>query len=166
MEPINGNRGFTVIEIIAILIIIAVIATIVIGGMIGVSDTSKVAQQNVIKNHLRYAQSTAMKRGAIWGIKCNGADYWLFQTNAPDTPSNQIALPGEGTVKVTLANKKVTMSAFTVFFDAKGKPYTAYTDAVANTPVSAANPLSITINSIPAGAPGTFGITPETGFIP
>ena len=162
----NSNRGFTLIEIIAILVIIGIIAIIVVSGMSGTSDTSKVAQQNAIKNHLRYAQSAAMKRGMIWGIKCDGADYWLFKTNAPDTAANQIAFPDEGTAKVTLARKNVTMTAFTVFFDARGRPYTAYTDEITNTPVSATNPISITIDSIPAGAPGIFGITPETGFIP
>jgi hypothetical protein len=56
------------------------------------------------------------------------------------------------------------MTAFTVFFDVNGRPYTAYTDETTNTTVSA--PLSITVDSIPAGNPGTFEIAPETGFIP
>jgi hypothetical protein len=59
------------------------------------------------------------------------------------------------------------MTVFTVFFDANGRPYTAYTDATTNTSVSTANPLSITVDSVPAGS-GTpsFTVTPETGFIP
>jgi hypothetical protein len=132
--------------------------------MMGTSETSRVAQQSVIKNHIRYAQSTAMKRGAIWGIQCDGAAYWLFRTNAPATPANQVVLPGENNAQVSLANKKVSMTAFTVFFDANGRPYTAYTDTTTNTPVAA--PLSITVNSLPAGSSGTFAIAPETGFIP
>lgn len=158
------NRGFTLIEIIAVLMIIGILVAVIINSAIGVSDTDRVSQQNVIKNHIRYAQSMAMKRGAVWGIKCDGPDYWLFRTNDPDTPANQMALPGEENAKVTLANKKVTMIAFTVFFDVNGRPYTAYTDAATNTPVAA--PLSITVDSVPAGNPGTFAIAPETGFIP
>lgn len=158
--------GFTLIEIIAVLIVLGVLAAIVINRAMSTASTNRVAQESVIKNHIRYAQATAMKQGMIWGIKCDGTDYWLFRTNAPDTPANQIVLPDEDNAKVTLADKNITMTAFTVFFDANGRPYTTYTDAATNTPVSTASPLSITVNSVPASSPVTFGITPETGFMP
>lgn len=160
----KDHRGLTLIEILAILIIIGIVAAVIINRVIGTSETSRVAQESVIKNHIRYAQSTAMKQGTVWGIKCDGTDYWLFRTNDPDTVANQIVLPDEDNAKVTLADKKIAMTTFTVFFDGNGRPYTAYTDATTNTPVSA--PLSITVDSIPAGNPGTFEIAPETGFIP
>ena len=158
--------GFTLIEIIAVLIVLGVLAAIVINRAMSTASTNRVAQESVIKNHIRYAQATAMKQGMIWGIKCDGTDYWLFRTNAPDTPANQIVLPDEDNAKVTLTDKNITMTAFTVFFDANGRPYTTYTDAATNTPVSTASPLSITVNSVPASSPVTFGITPETGFMP
>ena len=160
----RDHRGFTLIEIVAALIIIGIIAVVIINSAIGITDAGRVSQENVIKNHIRYAQSMAMKRGAVWGIKCDGTAYWLFRTNDPDTEANQVVLPDEESTKVTLANKNVSMTAFTVFFDANGRPYTAYTDETTNTPVSA--PLSITVDSVPAGNPGTFEIAPETGFIP
>lgn len=162
-----GNpKGFTMIEIIAVLVVVAVIAAIVINRAMNTADTTRVAQETVIKNHIRFSQASAMKQGAMWGIKCDGTDYWLFRTNAPDTVANQIPLPGESNAKIGLATKQITVSAFTVFFDANGRPYVAYTNAITNTPVSAANPLSITVNSIPASVPVTFGVTPETGFMP
>lgn len=159
-------RGFTLIEIIAVLIVLGVLAAIVISRAMNTESTSRVAQESVIKNHIRYAQATAMKQGTMWGIKCDATDYWLFITNAPDTVINQRPLPGEGSAKIGLANRSITINAFTVFFDANGRPYTAYTDAATNTPVSAANPLSITVDSVPASSAVTFGITPETGFMP
>jgi len=162
----TDHRGFTLIEFIAILIIIGILAAVAISRVTGSSETSRAVQEGIIKNHIRYAQSMAMKRGEIWGIKCDGAAYWLFRTNDPDTAANQIALPDEDNVTVTLANKNITMSAFTAFFDLAGRPYTAYTDTTTNTPVSAANLLTITVDSVPAGTAVTFGITPETGFIP
>ena len=162
-----GNvRGFTMIEIVAVLVVVAVIAAIAINRAMSTASATRVAQESVIKNHIRYAQAAAMKQGAMWGIKCDGTDYWLFITNAPDTVINQRPLPGESDVKINLANKNITANAFTVFFDANGRPYTAYTNTVTNTPVSAANPLSITVDSIPASSAVTIGITPETGFMP
>ncbi len=159
-------QGFTMIEIIAVLAVLAVIAAIVINRAMSTTVISRVAQESVIKDHIRFAQAAAMKQGTMWGIKCDGTDYWLFRTNAPDTVANQRPLPGEGIAKISLAAKRITMTAFTVFFDANGRPYSAYTNAVTNTPVSAANPLSFTVNSIPASTAVTIGITPETGFMP
>lgn len=162
----RNRQGFTLIEIIGVLIVVGIIAAIAITRAMSTTSMGRVAQESVIKNHIRYAQALAMKQGAIWGIKCDGADYWLFRTINPDATSNQRALPGEENTKVALADKKITMSTFIVFFDANGRPFTAYTNATTNTPVSASNPLSITVDSIPAGTPATIGITAETGFMP
>jgi prepilin-type N-terminal cleavage/methylation domain-containing protein len=160
----SDQRGFSLIEIISVLVVLGITAFIVIARLIGTADIDRSVQDTVIKNHIRFAQSAAMKRGDIWGIKCDGADYWLFRNNNPDASTNQVILPGEENLKVSLAGKKITMSAFTVFFDSYGKPYTAYTDATTNAPVVTA--LSIAINSIPAGVASTLILTPETGFIP
>ncbi|MEW6332818.1 MAG: type II secretion system protein [Thermodesulfobacteriota bacterium] len=158
--------GFTAIEIIAILVVVGILAVIVISRAMSGATASRVAQESVLKTHIRFAQATSMKQGALWGIKSDGTDYWLFRNNNPDAVANQQPLPGESNVKIRLADRQIAVNAFTVFFDAIGRPYTAYTDVVINTPVSAANPVSITVNSIPASSPVTFGITPETGFMP
>jgi len=160
------HRGFTIVEIIAVLVIVGIIALVAVSSLMGTAETSRVSQEGVIKNHIRYAQSMAMKRGAIWGIKCDGAAYWLFRTNLPDTAANQVPLPDENDALISLTDKSITLTTFTVFFDGNGRPYTTYTSATVNTPVSAAAPLTITVGSLPAGSAGTFSITPETGFIP
>ena len=162
----GDQRGFTLIEIIAVLMLVGVLMVIVISSVMSTSNTDRIAQESVIKNHIRYAKAAAMKQGTVWGIKSDGTDYWLFVTNDPDTAANQRTLPGEENVTVALAGKKIAMNAFTVFFDAMGRPYTAYTDATTNTPVSIADPISITVDSVPADVAATFGITPETGFMP
>ena len=154
------------IEIIAVLIVIGIVAAVAIGSVMGTSDSGRISQESVIKNNIRFAQSMAMKRGAIWGIKSNGVAYWLFRTNDPDTLANQVALPNEGNAQISLADKGIALTAFTVFFDGNGRPYTAYTDATTNVPVAA--PLVLTVGSLPAGSAssGTFSLAPETGFIP
>jgi prepilin-type N-terminal cleavage/methylation domain-containing protein len=161
----SGQRGFTFIEILAVLLIVGILTAFIINRVMDTSGTDRIAQESAVKNHIRYAQAAAMKQGTVWGIKSDSTDYWMFITNDPDTAANQRTLPGEENLKVTLAGKKITMNAYTLFFDAHGRPYTSYTDALTNTPVSAANPLSITIDSVPATGAVTFGITPETGFM-
>ena len=161
----EDRRGFTLIEIIAVLLIVGILAAFIISVVMDTSSTDRIAQESVIKNHIRFAQAAAMKQANIWGIKCDGTDYWMFVTNDPDNAANQRTLPGEENLKVTLADKKITMNAFMLFFDLHGRPYTAFTDATTNTPVSAANPLLITVDSDPSTGAVTFGITPETGFV-
>lgn len=161
----KNQRGFTLIEILAVLLIVGILSFFIISRVMDTSSTDRIAQESVIKNHIRYAQAAAMKQGTVWGIKSDAADYWMFVTNDPDNAANQRTLPGEENLKVGLAGKKITMNAFTLFFDAHGRPYTAYTDAVTNTPVSAINQLSITVDSVPTTGAVTFGITPETGFM-
>jgi MSHA pilin protein MshC len=164
----NNDRGFTLIEMIAVVIIAGIVAAVAVGSVMNTADTNRVSQANVIKNHIRYAQSMAMKRVTIdvpvWGIKCDGTTYWMFNNIAPDTPSNQVIIPGEDNIQIPLANKNITLTAFTIFFDGNGRPYTAYTDETTNVPLAVA--LTLTVGSLPAGSLGTFSITPETGFIP
>lgn len=160
------SRGFTLIEIIAVLIVVGILAAIVVVRATNTASTNRISRTNVIKNHIRYAQAMAMKQGSVWGIKCDGTDYWLFRTTTPDSAANQRPLPGEDDTKVPLSAKSITMTAFTVFFDSGGRPYTAYVNPSSNSPVSAANPLSITVDSVPGGSSATLQMTPETGFLP
>ena len=150
----TNERGFTIIEVVAVLILISIASVVIISRSVNIQHIDLVTQMDKVQTHIRYAQTMAMKRSdTIWGIKCDGTDYWLFKTNDPDTGSNQVQFLGENSNKVPMPS----MGAFTLFFDKYGIPYTAYTDESDNTPVSAS--LSIPIGS------ETFNITPETGFI-
>ena len=54
-------RGFTMIELIAVLVVVSVIGAIVINRAMSTAIASRVSQENVIKNHIRFAKATAMK---------------------------------------------------------------------------------------------------------
>jgi prepilin-type N-terminal cleavage/methylation domain-containing protein len=165
MKQCRNNSGFTLVEVIFVLIIIGFLAAVIIPRLSSTSQYDLAANVDVIKNHLFYAQGMAMKQGIVAGIKCDGSYYWLFKTNMPNDAANQILLPGEDAVKVSLNNKRVTMTAFTLFFDFAGRPYTIYADANINDPVSADNPLVIPVGVTSGSATATMTITPETGFI-
>ena len=156
----RNNHGFTLIEIIAVLVLMSIIAAGVLVRTLNTDQMDLMAQVAKIRNHIRYAQAMAMKRSEIWGINCVAEEYWLFQ----DSTSDPVQLPGEQADTISLADFGVSIEDdFSVYFDKYGRPYTAYTDETDNTPVSVGNPLPITIS----GGSGsvTLSVTPETGLI-
>jgi prepilin-type N-terminal cleavage/methylation domain-containing protein len=168
--------GFTLIEIIAVLLLMSIIAATVLGRSINTENIDLAAQMDKVRNHYRYAHSMAMKYGdAVWGFRCandNPREYWIFRldppvadpVNDPNLPGNQVQLPGETDLKVNLTSKGVSMVKFTIFFDRFGRPYLSYNDETTNTPLP--NPLSISIFTTSADPiVRSFLLTPETGLI-
>jgi prepilin-type N-terminal cleavage/methylation domain-containing protein len=154
------QNGFTLIEITAVLVLMAIISAYVIGRSINTEQIDLAGQTDKIRNQIRYAQSTAMKRSdAIWGITGDTNQYWMFRTNI-GTPE---LLPGEQNTQIAIADLGIDSMtpAFTLFFDRIGKPYTAYTDETTNTPL--ANNLTLTISD--SGQSRTIRVIPETGLV-
>jgi prepilin-type N-terminal cleavage/methylation domain-containing protein len=163
MRQCRNNAGFTLMEVIGVLVIISVLAALVFTRRSSTSQFDLMANADVIKNELFYAQSLAMKQGSVWGVTCDGVtqSYWLFKTS----PANRHPLPGEDAIPVSLIDKKITLTGFTLYFDFAGRPYTAYTDPIVNTRVDADNPLVITVGVLSGPTTTTITVTPETGFI-
>ena len=157
----RNNHGFTLIEMIVVLVLMSIIAAGVLVGAMNTDQIDLVAQVAKIRNHIRYAQAMALKRSdKNWGIKCDGSNaYWFFEGTDPDDSASQLPLPGEISSQILLADINVTMNGFELYFVKYGRPYTASTDETLNTPVSTGNPLSITISGV------TLSVTPETGLI-
>jgi type II secretory pathway pseudopilin PulG len=164
------------IEMVVVLLLMSIIAATVLGRSITTSDMDLNSETDKIRNHLRFAQSEAMKRSnTVWGIKCStevGVQYyWLFSGTNPDLPANQIRLPGvsyAGTSsRARTADFGVGLNDFTVFFNRIGKPYTnfvSYTDETQNVPVSSPlNPLTVIVTANSQSR--SITIIPETGLI-
>jgi prepilin-type N-terminal cleavage/methylation domain-containing protein len=169
------QQGFTLLEITAVLVLMAIISAYVIGRAIGTEQIDLSGQTDKIRAQIRYAQAMGMKRSdadKIWGIKFDPVNnqYWLFTVNIPvvgndeDQPINQITFPGERNKKVSAADFGVDINplAFNLlFFDRLGKPYTQYTDPTANTAL--ADDLTITLSA--SGQDRTITVIPETGLV-
>ena len=152
------TRGFTLVEITVVVILIGIIAAAVFARSISTDQIRVVGEVDKIRNHIRYAQSMAMKRNEVWVISCDATQYWLS-----DISLNPVELPGATSNRISLADLGVSMNAFTVYFDSLGIPYHSYTDEDNNTPVTTGNPRTIVIS---AGSESrTLTVTPETGFI-
>ncbi|MGD8366419.1 MAG: type II secretion system protein [Desulfobacterales bacterium] len=156
-----NDRGLTLIEIIVVMVLISIVTAVILTRTMDIPVVSTAASAASVKAHLRYAQTMAMKQNAyLWGIKCDGTDYWLFRTpkqeNYATDPGDQntaLFLPGEDVDKVPASG----MSAFTLYFDGYGRPR-QYVSADGDTaPITSV--LTITLEG------GSLQVSPETGFV-
>jgi prepilin-type N-terminal cleavage/methylation domain-containing protein len=142
-------RGFTIIEVISVLLILGIVSAVVVSRIDNLDSYDLSSQVEVVKNHLRYAQSRAMGSANPWGIHFDSATtYYLFQG---ENPTTQISLPGENSSLVDLAGKNSKLiitppNPDRITFDEFGSPGT--------------NTITISTNG------GNIVITRYTGFIP
>jgi len=149
LGKIIGNSGFTMMEIIAVLLILGIIAVVVLSRMADTTSYDLASQREVVKSHLRLAQSRAMGSGSPWGINfVTSTTYYLFQGIGSTTP---VQLPGEDNATVNLTTKKsgltINSAPQRITFDAYGSP--------------GATTLTVTTNG-----GGNVTVTKNTGFIP
>jgi len=126
----KNNRGFTMIEIIAVLLVISIIgAAAMISGGYSTSDYDLTSQADVLESQLRYAQARAMNTDIVWGIDFSSTTtYSLFKyTGGSNVP---VDLPGEASSTVVFQDGNGNPTGMTVTgeiivsFDSRGKPYT------------------------------------------
>jgi len=150
-----GKGGFTMIEAIVVLVILGIFAAVVAVRMSGTGAYDLASQVEVVKGHLRYAQTRAMNSNlVVWGINfTDSTHYYLFQGAAPTTP---VLLPGEDSATIDLPAKKsgLTITPVRITFNEFGSPCDA-----SGTPLTAAD-ATVTTNG------GTITVTKNTGFIP
>jgi MSHA pilin protein MshC len=168
--PRKSPDGFTVIEIVVVMVLMSIITAVVLGRSITTAEVDVVGQSDKIRSHLRYAQSMAMKRSdqEVWGIYFDTDRYWFFSGSNP--AASRIQLPGGeytgGNDFIAYSDIGVSLSLTnlpnrSVHFDRFGRPYNQWTDAANNTPLS--NSAVITISA--SGESRDVLITPETGLI-
>ena len=168
---IKNDKGFTFIELIMVLVVATIIGVIVLNRLMS-TGTELIAQTDVIKAHLRYAQARAMGSDVIWGINCDGDFYWLFYDG---DINNKKVLLGENSDTVKLYYKDVsfmyvftlnviTSEPFTISFDDRGVPHTDAAAADGNELTTGHSYSQITVSSGENNQ--TITITPNTGFIP
>ena len=170
--PLKTKDGFSLVEVIAVLVIITIISAVVISNS-GSFSADLATQTAILKTHLRYAQTMGMSgtdSSDVFGINCAGGFYWMFK--GTDPVNNVIMLPDDQQYntgndgKVNLSKKKIAIAtAFTVYFDQRGIPYSAYTDETTNTPYS--SDLTIIVTPLGEASPTeSITLTQLTGFIP
>ncbi len=118
---IKKNRGFTLLEVVAVLIIMGIVSAIIVSRFVN-DHVDLIEQTEVIKAHLRYAQTRAMNADTVWYIKFTNNTYSLYKHD----DLNQKYLPGEDRTTKTLPDGISVGygSSDIVSFDSWGKPCT------------------------------------------
>ncbi|MDQ7830136.1 MAG: type II secretion system protein [Desulfovibrionaceae bacterium] len=139
------GRGFTLIEVVAVLILVGIMAAVAVAKFTD-TNAAAVAEAEIFKSHLRYAQIRAMGDIYPWTVTVGGGSYILSTTNPSiGTPT----LPGESGATHSY-DGGVTSGTGTFTFNWRGQ---ATTTPSGNTVVFTGKSGTVTVN-----------ITPETGF--
>jgi len=161
MKP--NEHGFTLIEIVVVMVLISIVAATVFTRSITTDKLNLISRAEKIQSHIRYAQSMAMKSNDVWGINCINNKYSLFNKNF----SLKVKLPGENSEEIDLTGSGLNIPNFPLFFDNFGRPYFVYDAAPVTSAVEgAAGALTIRIESADdTSIRRKLSITPETGLI-
>lgn len=155
----RNNRGFTLVEMVVVLVLISIIAAAAFQRSITTDQMNFVGQYDKIQNQVRYPQSMAMKRSEWWGINCDTNNYWIFTGTNKSTVANHRQLPGQQSTIISLSELRINMGGFTVIFDKYGRPYSP----------DSATPLAspgLTVSLDDGGTESrSFTIEPETGLV-
>ena len=151
-SPSLGRRGaspgFTLFEVIAVLVIMGILAAVAISrGTINQEANVKV-EVDALKSHLRYAQSLAMNEipPIRWGIQLNSSSYSLVKYDGDSEQTHTFNLPGESSATHNFKSGVSANGSTLVLFDEWGSP--------------GSSDVNLTVGG------ESITITGETGFIP
>ena len=149
----DGQGGFTLFEIIMVLLILGIITYFASARLFTEDRISQVSEVDLIKNHLRYAQARTMNTELDWGILFESENkYFLFREDAVGVP---VRLPGDES-----ADGKMTLRSITVTNVINASP----SRTVRFKREQYGSPGNLTITVVTTG--GDITVTKNTGFIP
>jgi prepilin-type N-terminal cleavage/methylation domain-containing protein len=163
----GNNRGFTLIEAIAVLVIMSIIAAVVISRGDSSATATIKSSAEALKGHIRFAQMRALNSdapdcAASVGMTVSGSSYSMFRITGSTGcgTTENVVLPGaQNSSGVTLpSGMTVSATPSTFSFDRWGRPHP---DAI-GTAASVDIPLTVSY----AGMSESVTITRNTGYVP
>jgi MSHA pilin protein MshC len=142
--------GFTVIEVIAVLLLIGVLASVAVARLVD-NGANAAGEAELLKANLRFAQSRAMSEGlqAVWGVQIFSTSYALIKDGAVAS----LHFPGEDSSPHALNGASITGGIGTLTFDFFGRPSLGGTVLNANHVITFSGGKAVTV-------------TAQTGLIP
>lgn len=116
---LNDKQGFTLVEIILVLMIISIVGITVLARRPDV-DAQATGGRAVIRNYIRYAQLMAMTSNSVCGIQFKGSVYSLFRNGST---ADMITLPNHTGTDFSIPTA-LGSTTETLYFDLWGSPYT------------------------------------------
>jgi MSHA pilin protein MshC len=173
------KAGFTVVELIAVLVILGVLSAVAIPRFFNKSTSDLTGYFNQAQTIVRYGQKVAIAQGTNVYVQLNGSSVALcYGTSSCTTPVKAPSGSNSGSA-VTLAAcgnsnswdcegtptgvaYSTAIAAF--YFSPQGKPYHS-TNPTDTEPISTfITPLVITFTGS-SGATLSFDVEPETGYV-
>ncbi len=144
---IRNNHGFTMIELVLLIIIIGILAVAVVPKFdLGTFDED--AEATLFISHLRYAQHRSMVTGGGWNLSFSGSSYTLRDHN------NVVQPFPDGNTSVSV--NAISSSRNPLYFDYLGTPDD---DAISS------NSNGVTSQTIISIGGQTIRIEPYTGGV-
>jgi prepilin-type N-terminal cleavage/methylation domain-containing protein len=143
---LKNNGGFTLIEVIAVLIILIIITAIAVTRGMSIQN-DLIPQADIVKTHLRFAQMKALNDDAnTWSMAFTAGSYSLSCTAGTNStcPSSTIRLPSESSNTHNFPSDVTANPAITITFDSWGSP--GGSDAVVNL-VQGSQTIAITVGA-------------------
>ncbi|OIP46048.1 MAG: hypothetical protein COZ12_00960 [Deltaproteobacteria bacterium CG_4_10_14_3_um_filter_60_8] len=144
-RPYGNRRGFTLIEIVSVLVLLGILAAVVVSRNVD-TGADDIGETEVVKGFLRFAQMKAMNNSTTWGISFAGNVLTLQQNGATGT----VQLPGQADATYTMAKGSTGATVNPITFDEWGSP--------------GAVPITVTVTV--GTVSKAFTVTQGTGFIP
>jgi MSHA pilin protein MshC len=151
----DKQTGFTTIELITVMAILAIMTGIAIVSAGNPQQFQAIAEAEALKANLRFTQSKAMADlpGNIWALNVSTGSYTIQRNGAAPVPAVNIPGSYSGTYNLP-AGISVTAGTGQYRFNFRGQPINAL-----GVPLVADQ--SLTVYSAPS-----ISVTRETGFIP
>jgi prepilin-type N-terminal cleavage/methylation domain-containing protein len=114
-STLNNEKGFTLIEIIAVIIMLGIFAVVASTRFTDPAVYTAKAEYDTLVSHIRYTQMQAINKRAVWRIDFSGSSYALVE----DETETSFPFPS-GTDPVAL-NELGVPSGTSIRFDRKGR---------------------------------------------
>ena len=121
---LKNNGGFTLIEVIAVLVIIAIIVAVAVTRGMSIQN-DLIPQADIVKTHLRFAQMKALNDDLnTWSMAFTTGSYSLNCTAGTNStcPSSTIRLPSESSNTHNFPSDVTVSPVITITFDSWGSP--------------------------------------------